>query len=34
LTAASPWLASYHPVRVDGEVIGIGVVVIDVTELK
>jgi PAS domain S-box-containing protein len=26
------WLASYYPVRIDEEVIGIGVVVIDVTE--
>jgi PAS domain S-box-containing protein len=26
------WLASYYPVRVDSEIIGIGIVVIDITE--
>ncbi|HEY4451293.1 MAG TPA: EAL domain-containing protein [Solirubrobacteraceae bacterium] len=26
------WLASYYPVNVDGEVLGVGVVVVDVTE--
>jgi PAS domain S-box-containing protein len=26
------WLASYYPVRVEGEIIGVGVVVIDITE--
>ncbi len=29
---AATWLASYYPVRVGGQIIGIGVVVIDVTE--
>ncbi|GAA2582363.1 hypothetical protein GCM10010399_10190 [Dactylosporangium fulvum] len=38
-TAAGPdrvrfWLASYYPVRVEGEVIGVGLVVIDITERK
>ena len=28
------WLSSYYPVRIDGEVIGIGVIVIDITERK
>ena len=28
------WLASYYPVRVDDEIIGIGVVVLDITERK
>ncbi len=32
--AAGPreWLASYYPVRIDDEIIGVGVVVVDVTE--
>ena len=38
-TAADPhrmrhWLASYYPVRVDGETIGVGNVVVDITERK
>jgi PAS domain S-box-containing protein len=38
-TAAEPhrvrhWLASYYPVRIDGETIGVGNVVIDITERK
>ncbi|MDP9227710.1 MAG: EAL domain-containing protein [Actinomycetota bacterium] len=28
------WLASYYPVRVEAEVVGIGLVVLDITELK
>jgi PAS domain S-box-containing protein/putative nucleotidyltransferase with HDIG domain len=28
------WLASYYPVRLDGEVIGVGLVVVDITERK
>ena len=28
------WLASYYPVRVDGEIIGVGNVVVDITERK
>ncbi|MGZ4690849.1 MAG: EAL domain-containing protein [Acidimicrobiia bacterium] len=28
------WLASYYPVRVDGEVIGVGMIGVDVTEAK
>jgi len=38
-TAADPhrmrhWLASYYPVRIDGETIGVGNVVVDITERK
>ena len=38
-TAAEPgqtrsWLVSYYPVRVDTEVIGVGVVIVDITERK
>ena len=38
-TAAEPhrmrhWLASYYPVRIDGETIGVGNVVVDITERK
>ena len=28
------WLTSFYPVRVEGEVIGIGIVVVDITERK
>jgi PAS domain S-box-containing protein len=28
------WLASYYPVRIDGEIIGVGNVVVDITERK
>jgi PAS domain S-box-containing protein len=28
------WLASYYPVRIDGEAIGVGTVVVDITERK
>jgi PAS domain S-box-containing protein/putative nucleotidyltransferase with HDIG domain len=28
------WLASYYPVRVDAEIVGIGVVVVDITDRK
>jgi PAS domain S-box-containing protein len=28
------WLASYHPVRMDGEIVGVGNVVVDITERK
>ena len=28
------WLASYYPVRIDGEIIGVGNVVLDITERK
>ena len=28
------WLASYYPVRVDSEIIGVGVIVVDITERK
>jgi len=39
LSAADPhrmrhWLASYYPVRIDGEIIGVGNVVVDITERK
>jgi PAS domain S-box-containing protein len=30
----SHWLASYYPVRIDGEIIGVGNVVVDITERK
>jgi PAS domain S-box-containing protein len=38
-TASAPgevrfWLVSYYPVRVDAEVIGVGIVVVDITERK
>ena len=38
-TAADPgrthhWLASYYPVHLDAEVIGVGVVVVDITERR
>ena len=38
-TAAEPqrmrhWLASYYPVRIDGEIVGVGHVVVDITERK
>jgi PAS domain S-box-containing protein len=38
-TAADPhrlrhWLASYYPVRIDGAIIGVGNVVVDITDLK
>jgi len=38
-TAADPqrmrhWLASYYPVRIDGEIIGVGNVVVDITDRK
>ena len=38
-TAADPsrmhyWLASYYPVRLEGAIIGIGIVVVDITERK
>src|SRR6476469_6567523 len=38
-TAAEPhrmrhWLASYYPVRIDGETVGVGNVVVDITERK
>jgi PAS domain S-box-containing protein len=28
------WLASYYPVRIDGEIVGVGNVVVDITERK
>jgi hypothetical protein len=28
------WLASYHPVRIDDEIIGIGIVAVDTTERR
>jgi signal transduction histidine kinase/DNA-binding response OmpR family regulator len=31
---ARHWLASYYPVRIQGDVIGVGVIIIDVTEAK
>jgi PAS domain S-box-containing protein len=30
----SHWLASYYPVPLDGDIIGVGVVVVDITERK
>jgi two-component system NtrC family sensor kinase len=38
-TASDPgdlhhWLASYYPVPLDGDIIGVGVVVVDITERK
>jgi PAS domain S-box-containing protein len=33
-TRSRVWLASYYPVRVSGEIIGIGLVVVDITERK
>jgi PAS domain S-box-containing protein len=33
-TDAQFWLASYYPVQIESEVIGVGVVVLDITELK
>ncbi|MDX6242406.1 MAG: hypothetical protein QOE76_129 [Frankiales bacterium] len=28
------WLANYHPVRIDGEIVGVGNVLVDITERK